>query len=363
MDFKEVCEIGRTAHFIHNKNFTKVALQFPDELLKDSGRVVSDLRDKLQLLRESVTEQNGDSIEVQLFVMADTNYGSCCVDEVGALHIVADCVIHYGHTCLSRTSTLQAFFVFGKASISISSCAKILSDDASTSSKPIVVLYGLEYTYAIPHVREELAASSSMQSVPKSSMQSGPKSSMHSDFHFADVRCYVINPSDNKKNPDGLPIAFAAGSRHRIAGLMWELPNGHRREDYLLVWIFSGNPALAIYDAKENRLVTDLSQQRRILKCSCIITNAICDTVMFSSMFPVLKIALLDSKDFLAPVITPFEAMVAFSGCIGFNTPNVPHFTFKTCLNLSPIPFLSLALREQNFQFLHPNFTVPLVTV
>ncbi|XP_057999542.1 2-(3-amino-3-carboxypropyl)histidine synthase subunit 2-2-like isoform X2 [Hevea brasiliensis] len=112
---------------------------FPDELLKDSGRVVSDLRDKLQLLRESVTEQNGDSIEVQLFVMADTNYGSCFVDEVGALHIVADCVIHYGHTCLSRTSTLQAFFVFGKASISISSCAKILSDDASTSSKPIVL--------------------------------------------------------------------------------------------------------------------------------------------------------------------------------------------------------------------------------
>ncbi|KAF2300331.1 hypothetical protein GH714_012061 [Hevea brasiliensis] len=102
MDFKEVCEIGRTADFIHNKNFAKVALQFPDELLKDSGRVVSDLRDKLQLLRESVTEQNGDSIEVQLFVMADTNYGSCFVDEVGALHIVADCVIHYGHTCLSR---------------------------------------------------------------------------------------------------------------------------------------------------------------------------------------------------------------------------------------------------------------------
>lgn len=33
--------------------------------------------------------------------MADTTYGSCCVDEVGASHIGADCVIHYGHTCLS----------------------------------------------------------------------------------------------------------------------------------------------------------------------------------------------------------------------------------------------------------------------
>lgn len=63
--------------------------------------MVSNLREKLQLLRESVTEQNGDSKEVRLFVMADTTYGSCCVDEVGASHIDADCVIHYGHTCLS----------------------------------------------------------------------------------------------------------------------------------------------------------------------------------------------------------------------------------------------------------------------
>lgn len=63
--------------------------------------MVSNLREKLQWLRESVTEQNGDSKEVRLFVMADTTYGSCCVDEVGASHIDADCVIHYGHTCLS----------------------------------------------------------------------------------------------------------------------------------------------------------------------------------------------------------------------------------------------------------------------
>lgn len=75
--------------------------QFPDELLKDSTRVVSALRNKICSLRESDTERQGDSKEVRLFVMADTTYGSCCVDEVGALHADADCVIHYGHSCLS----------------------------------------------------------------------------------------------------------------------------------------------------------------------------------------------------------------------------------------------------------------------
>jgi diphthamide biosynthesis protein 2 len=38
---------------------------------------------------------------VKLFVMADTAYNSCCVDEVGASHIDAQCVVHYGHACMS----------------------------------------------------------------------------------------------------------------------------------------------------------------------------------------------------------------------------------------------------------------------
>jgi len=81
-----------------------MSYQFPDELLKDSTRVVTALRDKLQELRKC--DDGGESIvngrkDVGLYVMADATYGSCCVDEVGAAHINADCVIHYGHTCLS----------------------------------------------------------------------------------------------------------------------------------------------------------------------------------------------------------------------------------------------------------------------
>ncbi|XP_021675876.2 uncharacterized protein LOC110661527 isoform X2 [Hevea brasiliensis] len=416
MDSKEVYEIDRTADFIHCKNFTKVALQFPDELLKDSVRVVSALRDKLQLLRESVTEQNGDSKQVRLFVMADTTYGSCCVDEVGASHANADCVIHYGHTCLSPTSTLPAFFVFGKASISISNCAKSLSDYASTNSKPIVVVYGLEYVHAIPHVREELVALSSMQSGPK-----------HQDIHFADVVCSVINPSDDQKNPVGLPrpvgdysasveVEAAAGSSYRIGGLIWELPNGHRMEDYLLVWVGSSNSAFANvvltfngceivrYDALENRLVTDLSQQRRILKrryylvekakdanivgilvgtlgvagyldmihqMKELITSAgkkaytlvmgrpnpaklanfpECDVFIYVSC---AQTALLDSKEFLAPVITPFEAMVAFGRGKQWSGEYV--MEFRDLINSSPVEAKDKS-EEARFSFMQGRY-------
>lgn len=64
--------------------------KFPDEQLKDATRVVREVREKV-----------GKKEGVGLYVMADTTYGSCCVDEVGASHINADSVIHFGHTCLS----------------------------------------------------------------------------------------------------------------------------------------------------------------------------------------------------------------------------------------------------------------------
>lgn len=44
------------------------------------------------------------------------------------------CVFDFG-----RTSTLPAFFVFGKAMIDVSSCAASLSNYASNNSKPFLV--------------------------------------------------------------------------------------------------------------------------------------------------------------------------------------------------------------------------------
>jgi len=36
-----------------------------------------------------------------VFILGDTSYGSCCVDEVAASHIEADGIIHFGRACLS----------------------------------------------------------------------------------------------------------------------------------------------------------------------------------------------------------------------------------------------------------------------
>jgi hypothetical protein len=65
----------------------------------------------VRALREKIAKLK-EQIGVSLFVMADSTYGSCCVDEVGASRINADCVIHYGHTCLSPWVLLFIFISY-----------------------------------------------------------------------------------------------------------------------------------------------------------------------------------------------------------------------------------------------------------
>lgn len=68
--------------------------------------------------------------------------------------------------------------------------------------------------------------------------------------------CSVINPSKSLKNSNGplIPVgdstasddlSVAAGSRHTIGGLIWDLPTGQKMEDYLLLWIGTDNSAFA----------------------------------------------------------------------------------------------------------------------
>ncbi|KAK4743992.1 hypothetical protein SAY87_010304 [Trapa incisa] len=234
-------EVSRTTNYIHSRNFTRVALQFPDELLKYSTKVVSSLRNKLLSLKASNASEVKE--DVRFFVMADTTFGSCCVDEVGASHISADCVIHYGHTCLSPTSSLPAFFVFGKSPMDISSCAKKIFNYASAASKPVLVLYGLEYAHIIMHLKEVMleATSSSVSNIKL-------------NFQVADVTCYTMNPSVNYENSCAALESYvdsfqdddasaSTSNKYRIGGLTWNLPQQRKMGEYLLFWIGDNNSA------------------------------------------------------------------------------------------------------------------------
>ncbi|RCV32179.1 hypothetical protein SETIT_6G237100v2 [Setaria italica] len=371
-------EIPRTAEFLRAGAYTRVALQFPDEMLKDAAAVA-------RALRQELASGGG----VRVFVMADTAYNSCCVDEVGASHIDAQCVVHYGHACMSPTSNLPAFFVFGKAPLDVHACACLMLECSRKSNKRILVLYGLEYAYALVDLRRTFE-------------ESCKSNSCNPEVQYADVLCSVMSPSsitteennchlssgtscsgDLSINSDLAALNNRCGiectsSTHKysLGGVTWTVSVQEKMEDYLIFWIGQDNSAFANivltfnkceivrYDATENQLSTDVSHLMKVLRRRYYLVEKAKDASIIGILvgtlgvagylhiikqmkelikaagkksytlvmgrpnsaklanFPECEVfvyvscaqtALLDSKDFLAPVITPFEAVLAFS--------------------------------------------------
>ena len=115
----------------------------------------------------------------------------------------------------------------------------------SLNSQILQVLYGLEYAHSIKHIREALLEASRLS-----------ESKSELEVLFADVKCPVMNPSDDHKNSNGLvgpasdcidnsTFGTAPANNYSIGGLTWSIPDGQRMEDYLLFWIGSDNSAFA----------------------------------------------------------------------------------------------------------------------
>ncbi|ETS74985.1 hypothetical protein PFICI_13469 [Pestalotiopsis fici W106-1] len=146
-ELRRVYEIERTVSEIAQKGWRRVALQFPDAMLRDAGWVVEALSQELRRvplsppsaeikngssdletdMNASNTATNGETAEIaqpngqdaeksipRLYVLADTSYSSCCVDEIAAEHADAEAVVHYGRACLSPTARLPVLHIFTK---------------------------------------------------------------------------------------------------------------------------------------------------------------------------------------------------------------------------------------------------------
>ncbi|CEG39491.1 diphthamide biosynthesis protein 2 [Plasmopara halstedii] len=139
-------DIARTVKQIQIGGYKKIALQFPDSLLPDAPQVQQELKNDLNGQWE------------RIFVLGDTSYGSCCVDEVAAQHLEADCIVHYGRTCLSATTKIPVVYVFGNAVIDVNDCVQQLCDHIAQidATKTLVLLYEARYHHASSNIFNSL---------------------------------------------------------------------------------------------------------------------------------------------------------------------------------------------------------------
>ncbi|RPD58166.1 diphthamide biosynthesis protein [Lentinus tigrinus ALCF2SS1-7] len=147
-ELEEAYDIARTVNEIEKGDYTRIALQFPDELLPHSVPI-------FRLLKLKIADTK------ELYILADTSYGSCCVDEVAAQHVEADALVHYGHACMSQTSRLPVIYVLGKKPIDPSHCAECFFDVVTAQSnvadrQTVLLRYDVGYAHRADSIVSEL---------------------------------------------------------------------------------------------------------------------------------------------------------------------------------------------------------------
>lgn len=78
------------------------------------------------------------------------------MDEVAAEHVGADCIVHYGRSCLSPSTRLPLTYVFGKRPINVQECATSFRELYPDQETHVIVLYDVTYSHAIGRLMKSL---------------------------------------------------------------------------------------------------------------------------------------------------------------------------------------------------------------
>jgi hypothetical protein len=112
-------DIASSVDYVCSRGFKRVTLQFPDELCGEAVSVATALESGIRAWHQQRGNEVAaaeSSVELpKLFVLADTTFSSCCVDEVRFSFCDSNC--NTESRCLPRTpfSTIHDVFCVRKA--------------------------------------------------------------------------------------------------------------------------------------------------------------------------------------------------------------------------------------------------------
>ena len=120
----------------------------PDRRTTD--QVVDEMIDlQLSAQREELPKE-------RLYILADTSYGACCVDEIAAEHVEADVVVHYGRACLSPTARLPVIYVFTEQALSVEGVLAAFQETYPERAEKVVLMADVTYASHLPQIEERL---------------------------------------------------------------------------------------------------------------------------------------------------------------------------------------------------------------
>ncbi|MCJ1377339.1 Diphthamide biosynthesis protein 2 [Xylographa soralifera] len=171
-------EIRRTIASIRQGRYRRIALQFPDSMLRDAPPVFEALRQGLrapspaprppapdrrtmdqvvdEMLDLQLSAEAEKLPEVRLYILADTSYGACCVDEIAAEHVDADVVVHYGRACLSPTARLPVIYVFTEHFLAVEGVLAAFRETYPERGDKVILMADVTYASKLPEIEERL---------------------------------------------------------------------------------------------------------------------------------------------------------------------------------------------------------------
>ncbi|KXX82414.1 Diphthamide biosynthesis protein 2 [Madurella mycetomatis] len=170
-ELRGIYEIDRTAREVRRGGWKRIALQFPDSMLRDAPQVAQALNEELETLlgwsdssNPTTITANGNgspqpaAVPERIYILADTSYSSCCVDEIAAEHVDADVVVHYGRSCLSPTSRLPVIYVFTRHNLDHEAAMRAFTNQYPNKEVNVILMTDVIYQDHVPTLAKELRA-------------------------------------------------------------------------------------------------------------------------------------------------------------------------------------------------------------
>ncbi|KAI9884595.1 MAG: WD repeat-containing protein jip5 [Watsoniomyces obsoletus] len=101
-------------------------------------------------------QQDTNPNQRRLYILGDTSYGACCVDEIAAEHIDAEVVVHYGRSCLSPTARLPVIYVFTTRTISLEAAEQTFKEKIPDRDSKILLMSDVMYIDCLVELHNRL---------------------------------------------------------------------------------------------------------------------------------------------------------------------------------------------------------------
>lgn len=134
-----------------NEQFRKITLQFPDSLVQDASIVTQLLQERLSPLKEDAKVDTR-----KIWVLADTAYSACCVDEVASEHVNADLVVHFGDACLNAVQVLPVVYSFGRPYLDLDQVIQKFRNTYTVKGSKICLMANAPYSYHLKYLCDQL---------------------------------------------------------------------------------------------------------------------------------------------------------------------------------------------------------------